>query len=410
LAADGLRLARCGLTTRYRPSTFYIRVGGLGGEGGGELAALGGEVWDPRRVASAGTYDVIVVGGRVAGCLTAAHLEADGASVAVVEAAVFPSDTMSTHYFRGYGLGRSLAEVGVLDDLLAEGAPPYRHELWYDNGDEPVSEGPQEPGEVGFSLSVRRITLDAILAARVGSLAGVDLLTGVRVVDLLHDGGQVAGVTTADGRELRAPVVVGADGRRSPVARRVAADVQHHHEPTRVIYYRYLSGWRGVDDAAADAPEFSLVGDELAYVFPSDNDVTCVAVSLPIALWSTTAAARAAQFDERLRDHRGLAARLQATTPVSGVIAAPPSPSEVLAASGPGWALVGDAGTHQDPWSGEGMDTAALQARELGAALAGGAGWEARYQRGRDDVTLDTFHETVTGMQDLSSLFDSDAV
>ena len=31
---------------------------------------------------------------------------------------MFPSDTMSTHYFRGYGLGRSLAEVGVLDSLF----------------------------------------------------------------------------------------------------------------------------------------------------------------------------------------------------------------------------------------------------------------------------------------------------
>ncbi len=352
-------------------------------------------------------YDVVVVGGRVAGALTAAHLAAGGASVCVVEAAEFPSDTMSTHYFRGAGLGRSLAEFGVLDELLDAGAPPYRYELFYDGDDRPVREPPQDPGDVGFGLSVRRITLDAILAARVTALPGVEFLTGVRVVDLLRDGERVCGVVTADGRELRAPIVVGADGRRSPVARRVGAQVQQHHEPSRVMYFRYLTGWQGRDDAVPDAPEFSLVGDELAYVFPSDHAVTCIAVSLPVAEWSTTARARAAQLDERLSHHPGLAPRLAATTAASGVVAAPPTPSEVLAASGPGWALVGDAGTHQDPWSGEGMDTAARQARALAEAVAGGAGWEARYQAARDDVTLDAFQQTVTAMRDLRVLSQS---
>ena len=41
----------------------------------------------------------------------------------------------------------------------------------------------------------------------------------------------------------------------------------------------------------------------------------------------------------------------------------------MLAAAGPGWALVGDAGAYQDPWSGRGMDTAARQAAALAATL-----------------------------------------
>ncbi len=40
-------------------------------------------------------------------------------------------------------------------------------------------------------------------------------------------------------------------------------------------------------------------------------------------------------------------------------------------------------------------------------AVAGGTGWEARYQAGRDDVTLDAFQQTVTAMRDLRVLSQS---
>ncbi len=355
-------------------------------------------------MADGGRFDAVVVGGRVAGSLTALELAQRGMTVAVLEAVRFPSDTMSTHFFRGDGLGRSLARFEVLDEVLATGAPPLRRELFFDNTSDPVEEPPQEPGEVGFSLSVRRVTLDAILASRAGRASGVELRTGVRVGDLIRDGERVVGVVTEDGGVLYAELVVGADGRRSGVARRVHARRDQEHPAARVMCFRYVSGWRDPDGSLPCRPEFSLLGDELAYVFPSDAGVACIAVSMPVTQWRSTSAARLIQFEERVNAHPGLARRYRAVTPLGPVVGAPAAPSEVLEAAGPGWALVGDAGTHQDPWTGFGMDTAARQAAVLAEALANGDDWTRRYSYLRDEVTLERFTETVRGAPDLRVL------
>jgi len=345
-------------------------------------------------------YDALVVGGRIAGALTAAHLVQRGLEVCVLESQAFPSDTMSTHFFRGDGLIRSLQEVGVLGSVLATGAPPLRSETFSMNG-EPGQEGPpQEPGDVGYCLSVRRRTLDGILAEHVSALTGVEFRTRTRVVDLTRSGARVTGAVTDDGTAYEAEVVVGADGRRSTVARLVDAGVQQDHAPTRVMYFQYVTGWTAPDGSEPSMPEFSLLGDELAYVFPSDHGVACVAISLPVDAWVQGAGTREHQYQERLRSHVWLRDRLERTHPVAGVVAAPPSHSVVREAAGPGWALVGDAGTHQDPWSGFGMDTAARQAVALANSIHD-ADSPAAYARARDSVTLERFTQTVTLGRDL---------
>ena len=107
-------------------------------------------------------HDVVVVGGRVAGALAAARLADRGMSVLVLEARSFPSATLSTHFFRGDGLVRSLAELDLLDEVLATGPPPLTCEYFYAGGDNTPERNPaQEPGEAGYNLSVRRETLDA---------------------------------------------------------------------------------------------------------------------------------------------------------------------------------------------------------------------------------------------------------
>jgi len=112
---------------------------------------------------------------------------------------------------------------------------------------------------------------------------------------------------------------------------------------------------------------------------------------------------RQAQYLERLPCHTWLRDRLERTRPVGGVLAAPPTRSVVRAAPGPGWALVGDSGCHQDPWSGFGMDTAARQATAL-AACVDDPDWSTEYARRRDSVTLERFTQTVTLGRDLRQL------
>ena len=164
-------------------------------------------------------------------------------SVRLLESRDFPSDTLSTHFFRGDGLIRSLDEVGVLDEVLATGAPPLTCEYFSFDGSPFVHGPPQEPGKVGYCLSVRRSTLDVILARRAAT-AGVDVRTRTKVVDVVTLDGVCTGVTDERGSVHGARVVVGADGRRSTVARLVGAADEERNPPARAMYYRYATGWR----------------------------------------------------------------------------------------------------------------------------------------------------------------------
>ena len=83
------------------------------------------------------TVDVLVVGARVAGSITAALLAEAGYRVLLVDRARFPSSTLSTHFFRGGRLCSVLVSLGVLDDVLALGSPPLICDYNYE-GDDPT--------------------------------------------------------------------------------------------------------------------------------------------------------------------------------------------------------------------------------------------------------------------------------
>lgn len=347
--------------------------------------------------------DVVVVGGRVAGALTAAHLAALGLTVTVLESSAMTSGTISTHFFRGDGLVRGLFRAGLLDDVLATGAPRLTCEYSYSGGGpDPTVGAPQEPAEFGFCLSVRREALDPLMAARIATTPGVTWLNHRRVVGLIGSD-PVRGVLDAEGAKHYASVVVGADGRRSTMARLVGAPKKLAHPAARLLIYRYVSGYSGPSDEPG--PEFSMLGNELAYAFPSDHGITCIALTVPLDTSEVARRDMEGFFDTRLAEHQGIAPRYRASTPRGQIVAGRPSDDYVRQAAGPGWALVGDAGTHQDPWSGAGMDTAARQAAALADTLAAGfSDWPSRYAEARDRVTLDCYTETVAAAPDLRVL------
>lgn len=173
-------------------------------------------------------FDTIVVGGGPAGSTTALLLARAGHHVLLVDRQEFPrakacGDCLSA------GATRILHELGVLPRLEAE--RPARLEGWrivapggadFYSGFDGLA--PADP-HADAALALPRERLDRILldAAR---RAGVEVRTGVRVVDLIRDGqGAVSGVRALTARKgtlsLRARLVVGADGLRSIVARRL---------------------------------------------------------------------------------------------------------------------------------------------------------------------------------------------
>ena len=354
------------------------------------------------------SYDVVVVGGRVAGALTAALFARAGLRVLVVDRARFPSPTLSTHFFRGGWLIRVLESAGLLDDVVALGAPRLTCEYHYAEGAaEAVRGEAQEAGSAGYCMSVRRVSLDAALLEG-ARRAGAHVSTSTSVGGLLRRRGRIEGVVLADGTAVRAALVVGADGRRSVVAREVAAQDRERQDGKRALYYRYVRGFPGPGGGAPDGPEFSSLGDELAYVFPSEEGVTCLAISVNLTEYDGMRHDAQARFDALLRRHRGLWDRYASSHADGRLLGSGPEPDYVRRAAGPGWALVGDSGMHQDPWTGAGMDCAGVSAALLAESYleAGGSDtWMDRYDRRRDEQMLDVFHETVAGAADLRAVF-----
>jgi flavin-dependent dehydrogenase len=187
--------------------------------------------------------------------------------------------------------------------------------------------------------------------------------------------------------------------------------VETEDPPIRAIFHRYVTGFSAPDGRQSHAAEFSLLGDELAYVFPSDAGVTCVALSVNLADFSRMRADPDANFRARLASHKGLADRYDATTPASKQLGCGPEASRVRVPVGPGWALVGDSGLHQDPWTGRGMDLAGMHATFLAESIHTWLSGErsekhalADYHHRRNTHALPIYRETVHYGRDLCQL------
>ena len=316
--------------------------------------------------------DVAIVGARIAGSVLAALLGEAGYSVIAVDAATFPSDTISTHFFRGAGLASVLDRLGLIERVLGLGSPELRREYTYPGeNDRPRIGPPQDPGALGYCLSVRRKSLDALLVERARGVPGVEIWESTPARGLIEDEGRIVGIDVEhDGANvpIRARLVVGADGRASSVARWLNAPIERREPASRAMYYRYLRDFPG-PDGAWDGPEFSFVGDEIAYAFPSDDGVMCLAVSVNLEVFGTFRTRSEAAFDERIARHPGFAARFDSATREGRLLASGPKDALIRTPAGPGWALVGDASLSQDPWTGLGMDNAGVHATYLAEAI-----------------------------------------
>jgi flavin-dependent dehydrogenase len=308
--------------------------------------------------------DAVVVGARCAGSAAAIALARAGRRVVALDRATFPADTLSTHLLFPPGVAE-LARLGALERVRALGAPPLRTALVGGAGVEPSATFTPVEG-IDHALCVRRTGLDTALVETARE-AGADVREGVRVLDLVFDGTRVAGVRTEDG-ELLAPLVVGADGRRSTVARLAGAKRSYReHRNGRACFFAYFSDaraeWRGI---AAQWRE----GAELATAFPCDDGLVLVLLMPPVERAADFRRdlpgefARTIDLLPRLRD------RLDGCEMATKVRAATDTTSYFRRSSGPGWALPGDAGHFKDPVTAQGIRDALRFGRLLGEAAA----------------------------------------
>ena len=337
-------------------------------------------------------YDVVIAGARCAGAATAMLLARQGARVLLLDRSRYGTDTLSTHALMR-GAVVQLHRWGLLPGVVGAGTPPVRSATFH------LADGvttiPVKPKHGAGALYAPRRTVLGAMLANAARAAGAEVRFGVSVTGLRRSrAGRVTGITGRAGAarlEAAADLVIGADGRRSTIARCVGAGAAHVAPASSAVIYRY------VRDDAVDGYHWYFRDGAAAGVIPTNGGLACVfaatsADRLPRELdggadaaWRRILTRAAPGLAERL-DHRGAACPPRVFPGLTGYL---------RDAAGPGWALVGDAGYFKDPISAHGITDALRDAEILACAVvSGGPDAVRRYQAERDELSLRLFRVT----------------
>lgn len=323
---------------------------------------------------------VIIVGGGPAGSSTAFFLAKMGIDVLVLDKARFPRDKTCSEYLSPEA-SRILESMNALDAVESSGAAQLNGmRVHAPNGSTIHGEFRANHGFRGHrdcGLAVRRTVLDAILLDRARE-AGARVEEGARVTELTRDSsGRVTGVTTtSNGQQIerRAKLVVGADGLRSVVGRRLGL-IRRPGWPRRIAL---VTHYRAVDGI----PDFGeMYVDRGGYcgVAPVGNGLVNVAVVVPVSRAPEIAVDRTEFLESWIAERPRLEEGFRNAERVTPVRATGPFASSAKRGWARGAALVGDAAEFFDPFTGEGIYSA-LRGGEI---LAGFAGESVRISAGR---------------------------
>jgi 2-polyprenyl-6-methoxyphenol hydroxylase-like FAD-dependent oxidoreductase len=312
-------------------------------------------------------YDVIIVGARCAGSPTAMLLARMGYRVLLVDRAAFPSDTLSTHFIHLSGVAR-LKKWGLLDKVIESNCPAVRQQK-LDLGPFALVASPPPIDGVEDSYGPRRTVLDKILVD--GAIAaGAELRENFSVQDLVMDGEQVTGIRghAIGGAPVteKARMVIGADGMRSFVARQVYAQSYNVRPTFTCMFYSYWS------DVPLQQAELYPRPERMIIMFPTNDNQAVVAVFWPNALFPEIRGGIEASFYQALDLVPDVAERVRAGKRSERFRSTADLPNFFRQSSGPGWALVGDAGYHKDPILAQGISDSFRDAELLVAALDDG--------------------------------------
>ncbi len=301
-------------------------------------------------------FDAIVVGGGPAGAGFAAQLARDGFAVALLDRARFPRDKACGEFLTPKAC-ELMDDLGVWQAAKQAGANPVRHTLLFGRDGNSARHTPAGGSPVGYGM--RRVTLDALLLEN-ARRAGVDVRENFAVRRLIRKddltSGAVCGVTgtneAGETETLTAPLVIGADGSHSLVARQcgLVRPIKRLQRVAIVSHWQNVPGAGDTIEMRASGPIVSGLG------FPGPNGSANLTFVLPTAQ-SSRLAGRPAEFIAELLETEfpDLAAKLSSATREPKIKTVGCFGHRCGPAISDGMMLIGDAATFIDPFTGEGV-------------------------------------------------------
>jgi len=304
-----------------------------------------------------------VVGAGPAGATTALLLARAGLSVVLVDRTRFPRDKPCAEYL-------SPATTEILERLggnlldAVEGVPHAKLSgMKVVAPDGTAMCGRFRAGPRPYSFALPRTAFDPLLLSA-AARAGAVVRERMTVEDLVWDRGAVAGFVArspAGHRTThRTRVVIGADGLRSVVARRLG--LIRHSPPERIAFAAHVADVRGVDGVG----ELHVSDRGYVGLGPVGGGITTVALVLPLRQVRASGRDYRREFFAELERFPGLAGRFDPRRLVRQVLATGPFAQWARTAVVPGALLVGDAADFFDPFTGQGIHSA-MRGAELAA-------------------------------------------
>lgn len=323
-------------------------------------------------------YEVIIIGGRMAGASLAIRLGQQNRKVLMVDRATFPSlPSVPSSPMVHPGTMRLLAELGMKEEEYTYPGSKITCVIMDMMGKfQAVMPTSLLELDRNYVHGIDRNKFDTVLWERAASFPSVTARQDFSVTDVVKDEtGCVTGIVGRTGQRqeevFTADLVVGADGRFSMAARKFGSEP--FEELNDYPSASYHAEWEGVADYAPDNPHPLMI-----YQLGDGYSLLCIPIARHKYIIGNYFRTEDADFKgNKLEEHYlravysvpRLREQLKDARRVTPIVGVRRIENGYRTAYGPGWALVGDAFHYESPLDGQGIYNALLATGFLAEAI-----------------------------------------